>query len=328
MNIIRWGILGTGNIANQFATGLSVLDDHKLVAVGSRRSETANRFADTYNAPNRHDSYEALAADPEVDIVYVATPHVYHAENSLLCLHNGKAVLCEKPFAINEAEARQVIDYARQQQIFLMEAVWTRLLPHLEQVVELVADGAIGTPTLLQANFCFRTRVNPASRLFDPALGGGGLLDVGIYPVYLAHLLLGQPTEIKSLAHLGSTGIDEQAGMIFSHANGAVSVLTSAIRANLPHTAVIAGTEGRIELHERWWAPSSFTLQRDGHEPERIEPEVLGNGYNYEAAEAGHCLRAGRSESEKLPLDTTLAVMRTLDAIRAQWGLRYPMEAA
>ncbi len=326
MELIRWGILGTGNIANQFAKGLSVMDDAKLVAVGSRRAESANRFADTYNAPNRHDSYEALAADPDVDAIYVATPHVYHAENSLLCLEHGKAVLCEKPFTINKAQAQRVIDYARSHKRLIMEAVWTRLLPHMEAVVDLVADGAIGTPTMLHANFGFRTKVNPSSRLFDPALGGGGLLDVGIYPVYLAYLLLGQPTAIQSLAHLGSTGIDEQAGIVFAHENGAISVLTSAIRANLPHTAVIAGTEGRIEIHERWWAPTSFTLQRDGHDPETITPEVVGNGYNYEAAEVGNCLRAGKTESDKLPLDTTLAVMDILDQLRAQWGLRYPME--
>lgn len=328
MQTIRWGILGTGNIANQFAKGLSVMDDAQLVAVGSRHAESAQKFADVYGAPNRHDSYEALAADPDIDIVYVATPHVYHVENSLLCMQHGKAVLCEKPFAINAADAQRAVDYARQHKIFLMEAVWTRLLPHMERVVDLVATGAIGTPTLLQANFAFRTKVNPSSRLFDLALGGGALLDVGIYPVYLAHLLLGQPLEIKALAHLGETGVDEQAGMILRHEGGAVSVLATGIRASLPHTAVIAGTAGHIAIHERWWAPSSFTLHREGHDPEQIRPDVVGNGYNYEAAEAGRCLRIGKTESEKLPLDLTLDVMRSMDTMRAQWGLKYPDEKA
>ncbi len=327
MQPVRWGILGTGNIANQFAKGLAALDDAKLVAIGSRNIDSANRFADTYNAPNRHDSYEALAADPDVEIVYVATPHVYHAENSLLCLEAGKAVLCEKPFAINTAEAERVIDFARRRRIFLMEAVWTRLLPHLEEAMRLVADGAIGQVTMLQANFGFRTRVNPSGRLFDPALGGGALLDVGVYPVYLAHFLLGQPQEVRTLAHLGTTGVDEQAAFLFGYESGAVAVLSTAIRAALPHTAVIAGTEGRILLNERWWAPSSFTIQRDGRPEETITPEVIGNGYNYEAAEAGRCLRAGLTESEKLPWSLTLDVMRTMDALRAEWGLRYPGEA-
>jgi predicted dehydrogenase len=327
MEPIRWGIIGTGNIASQFATGLSVLNDAQLIAVGSRSQETADRFGDKFNVPNRYASYEALAEDPDVDIVYVATPHVYHAENSLLCLRAGKAVLCEKPFAINTAEAQEVIDYARQQRLFLMEAVWTRLLPHMEKVVELVESGAVGQVQMVQANFGFRTRVNPEGRLFNPALGGGALLDVGIYPVYLAHLLLGKPEEIKALAHLGQTGVDELAGVVMGYERGSVAVLSTAIRADLPHTVVIAGTEGHILIHERWWAPSSFTLHRDGKDPETFNPPVEGNGYNYEAAEAARCLRAGLTESEKIPLDTTLDVMRTMDAIRAQWGLRYPGEA-
>lgn len=326
MQPVRWGILGTGNIANQFAKGLAALEDAELVAIGSRRAESANRFADTYNVPNRHDSYEALAADPDVEIVYVATPHVYHAENSLLCLNAGKGVLCEKPFTLNTAQAQRVIDVARQQQIFLMEAVWTRFLPHLDEAMRLVADGAIGEVTMLQANFGFRTQVDAASRLFDPALGGGALLDVGIYPVYLAHLLLGKPQEVRSLAHLGSTGVDEQAAFLFGYTGGAVAVLSTAIRADLPHTAVIAGTAGRIVLNERWWAPSSFTLQRDGHSEETITPSIIGNGYNYEAAEAGRCLRAGLLESAKLPHQLTLDVMQSMDALRAEWGLRYPGE--
>jgi predicted dehydrogenase len=327
MKPIRWGIIGTGNIASQFATGLSVLDDAELVAVGSRSEETANRFGDEFNVPDRHASYEALAENSNVDIVYVATPHVYHAENSLLCLRAGKAVLCEKPFAINAREAQEVIDFARQQKLFLMEAVWTRLLPHMEKVVELVEEGAIGSAQMVQANFGFRTEVDPDGRLFKPALGGGSLLDVGIYPVYLAHLLLGKPDEIKTLAHLGKTGVDELAGILLGYESGSVAVLSSAIRAALPHTVVIAGTKGHILIHERWWAPSSFTLHRDGRDEETFHPTIQGNGYNYEAAEAARCLRAGLTESTKIPLDTTLEVMRTMDAIRAQWGLRYPGEA-
>jgi predicted dehydrogenase len=327
MQPIRWGIIGTGNIASQFARGLSVLDDAELVAVGSRSVESANRFGDTFGVPHRHDSYEALAHDPDVDIVYVATPHVYHADNTLLCMGAGKAVLCEKPFTVNGAQAQTVIDYARQHGIFLMEAVWTRFLPHMEQVLDLVADGAIGQIKMVQANFGFRTEVDPSSRVFDPALGGGSLLDVGLYPIYLAHFVLGKPDEIRTLAHLGETGVDEQAAVLFGYEGGPVAVLSSAIRATLPDTVVLAGDAGQILIHERWWAPSSFTLQRDGHDAETFNPPLEGNGYNYEAAEAGRCLRAGRTESDKLPLDTTLAVMRAMDEIRAAWGLRYPGES-
>lgn len=326
MQPIRWGIIGTGNIASQFARGLAVLDDAQLVAVGSRSAESANRFGDLFDVPHRHSSYEALAHDPDVEIVYVATPHIYHAENSLLCMEAGKAVLCEKPFTINAAQAQTVIDYARQHRLFLMEAVWTRLLPHMEQVIDLVQDGAIGQIKMIQANFGFRTPVDRGSRVFDPVLGGGSLLDVGVYPIYLAHLLLGAPDEMRTLAHLGETGVDEQAAVLLGYGDGAVAVLSSAIRATLPDTVVIAGDAGQILIHERWWAPSSFTLQRDGHDAEIFNPPLEGNGYNYEAAEAGRCLRAGRTESPKLPLDTTLAVMRVMDEIRAAWGLRYPGE--
>ncbi|MBX2998537.1 MAG: Gfo/Idh/MocA family oxidoreductase [Caldilineaceae bacterium] len=326
MQPIHWGIIGTGNIASQFARGLAVLDDAQLVAVGSRSVESANRFGDLFDVPHRHSSYESLAHDPDVDIVYVATPHVYHADNSLLCMGAGKAVLCEKPFTVNGAQAQTVIDYARQHGIFLMEAVWTRFLPHMEQVIGLVQDGAIGQIKMVQANFGFRTEVDPSSRVFDPALGGGSLLDVGIYPIYLAHLLLGAPDEIRTLAHLGETGVDEQAAVLFGYQGGPVAVLSSAIRAALPDTVVIAGDAGQILIHERWWAPSSFTLQRDGHDAETFNPPLEGNGYNYEAAEAAYCLRAGGAESAKLPLDTTLAVMRAMDEIRTVWGLRYPVE--
>lgn len=327
MEPVRWGILGTGNIANQFTTGLSVLDDAELVAVGSRSVASANRFGDTYGVARRHGSYEALANDPEVELVYIATPHVYHLENSLLCLEAGKGVLCEKPFAINATEAGRMLDMARQRQLFMMEAVWTRFLPHMEQIVDLIAGGAIGEVRMIQANFAFQTPFDRSSRLFDPALGGGSLLDVGIYPVFLAHLFLGAPAEIRTLAHLGKSGVDELAGIVLGYESGALAVLTSAIRASLPHTAAIAGDRGHIVIHERWWAPGGFTLQRDGHEEEHFEPVVKGNGYNYEAAEAGRCWRSGLIESPKVPHASTLAVMQTLDAIRSAWGLRYPVEA-
>lgn len=326
MQTIRWGILGSGNIASKFAQGLSVLDDAELAAVGSRAQESADEFGDRYNIPRRHSSYEALADDPNVDAIYVATPHSFHKENSLLCLRAGKAVLCEKPFTINAAEAEEVIAYARTHGLFLMEAMWSRFLPHMQEVRRLIDDGAIGDVRMVKADFCFRTRFNPAGRLFDPALGGGALLDVGIYPVSLAFWLLGPPAQIASHAQLGETGVDEQAGIVFGYTGGELAVLTTAIRTATPHTALIAGTEGYIAIHHSWWAPSSFTLARRGKKEQHIEPETTGNGYNYEAAEVMDCLRAGRTESDTMSLDESLALMRTLDRIRAQWGLRYPME--
>jgi predicted dehydrogenase len=207
-----------------------------------------------------------------------------------------------------------------------MEAIWSRFLPHIVKLRELIAEGAIGEVRQVRADFSFRTEVDPKSRLFDPALGGGGLLDVGIYPVSLAAMLLGAPSDIASLAQLGTTGVDEQAGIVMRYDGGRLAVLTTGIRTSSPHEALILGTEGHIRVHDAWWKPSALTLARDGEAAQPIDAPAVGNGYNYEAAEVMRCLRAGRTESETMPLDESLAIMRTLDAIRAQWGLRYPSE--
>ena len=326
MDAIRWGILGAGGIAGRFAAGLAVMDDARLVAVGSRSAESAAAFGDRFAIPRRHASYAALADDPEVDAIYVATPHPMHYENALLCLRAGKAVLCEKPFTINARQASDLIDEARRRGVLLMEAMWTRFLPHMVALRQAIDGGAIGELQLLKADFCFRTSVNPASRLFDPALGGGALLDVGVYNISLASWLLGTPGRIVSLAQLGATGVDEQAAMIFGYDRGQMALLATAIRTSTPSEALIAGTEGSIRVHAPWWGPSSFTISRPGREDEHVAPECAGNGYNYEAAEIGRCLREGRTESSVMPLDESLAIMRTMDQLRAEWGLRYPGE--
>ena len=216
-NKFRWGILGAGNIAKKFCAGVQALADHELVAVGSRSQEKADQFGAQFNIPHRHNSYEALAADPAVDAIYVATPHPMHKDHSLLCLRHGKAVLCEKPFTINAAEAKVVIDEARRLQIFLMEAMWTRFVPAVVEAKRLIDEGAIGEVRMINADFGFRAGFNPASRAFDPALGGGGLLDVGVYPISLASMLLGRPNRIATLAELGQTGVDEQSAFILGY---------------------------------------------------------------------------------------------------------------
>lgn len=326
---IRWGILGTGNIAKKFAIGLSALPDAALVAVGSRKQETASAFGAEYDVPHRHASYEALANDPDVDVIYVATPHPYHCENTLMCLDAGKAVLCEKPFAINAAQTRQMVAKAREKKLFLMDAVWTRFLPLHVKVRELLASDALGDVRMLHIDFGFRTRFNPQSRLLNPELGGGGLLDVGIYAVQLAAMVFGAaPREIASMAHLGETGVDEQATMIFGYDDGKLAQLSCAIRTMTHHEASIFGTEGRIRLHPAWWRGTTLSLYRKpGNEPDEVLTLPFeGNGYNYEAAEVMACMRAGKTESAVMPLDETLALMETLDTIRGQWGLKYPME--
>lgn len=326
MEKIRWGILGTGRIAGVFAEGLRAVDDAELVAVGSRTAEAAQAFGTRFGAARAHPSYEALANDPEVDAIYVATPHTLHKDNTLLCLAAGKPVLCEKPFAINAGEAAEMIAAARERGLFLMEAMWTRFLPHMVELRELLRAGAIGEVRLLKADFGFRTAVNPAGRLFNPDLGGGGLLDVGIYPVSFAAMVLGTPERIVSMADIGSTGVDEQAALVFGYAAGQLSVLTAAIRTATPHEALICGTDGQIRIHHSWWGLSRMTLSRTGQADQLIDPPTTGNGYNYEAIEVGRCLREGRLESAVIPLGETLAILRTLDQVRAQWGLRYPSE--
>ena len=326
MDKIRWGILGTGRIAGDFATGLGAEEDAEIVAVGSRAQESADRFADRFDIPRRHPTYDALAADPEVDIIYIATPHTLHKENTVTCLRAGKAVLCEKPFAINSQEAAEMIDCARAHGGFLMEAMWTRFLPHIRAMARRIQDGQIGDIRLFQGDFCYRAPLNAERRTFNPALGGGALLDVGVYPISLAHHLLGAPARIASLAHLGVTGVDEMAGVLFQYDDGALAVMSTAVRASTPQSLVISGTKGEIRAHDRWWAPSGFTISRDGHEPETVRPEVNGNGLNYQAVECGRCLREGVTEHPLMPLDETLAIMRLLDGLRAEWGLRYPME--
>ena len=355
--ITRWGILGTGAIAQQFARGLQVLPDARLTAVGSRTADSAERFGRAFDVPHRHADYAALAADPDVDVIYIATPHPLHAENALLCLRGGKAVLCEKPFTLNAAEAQTVIAEARARQLFLIEAMWTRFIPAIVQVRRWLAEGAIGEVRMVTADFGFRAAFDRHSRLLDPALGGGALLDVGIYPVSLASMVLGTPVRVTGLAHLGVTGVDEQSACVLEYAQGQLAVLYSAVRTTTPTEALILGTEGAIRIHPPMYRPERVTLSRtSGLEqmPSRLPARIKtvgralgldrlwqqlrrapgaphrfplqGNGYNYEAAEVARCLRAGKLESDIMPLDETLAIMQTLDQLRAQWGLVYPGE--
>ncbi len=325
MDKFRWGILGTGNIAHQFARGLQALDDAELVAVGSRSQETADSFGDEFGVARRYATYEELANDPEVDAIYISSPHQQHKPNTLLCLEAGKATLCEKPFAINARDAEEMVRFARERGVFLMEAMWTRFLPLMVKLRQMLAEGAIGEVRMLQADFGFRTSFNPQGRLFNPEYGGGALLDVGIYPVSLDSMIFGTPDRVATLAHLGETGVDEQAAMILGHPGGELSVLSTAIRTDTQREAIIMGTEGRIRIHREWWKPDTLTVYR-GTEEEVVELPFAGNGYNYEAAEVKRCVEGGELESPTIPLDETLSTMRTLDRIRAEWGLRYPME--
>lgn len=322
----RWAILGAGNIARKFAEGLGALPEAELLAVGSRSQDKADAFATQFGIARRYDSYEALVADPDIEIVYVATPHPQHRPHSQLCLNAGKAVLCEKPFAVNAAEAAETIELARRRGLFLMEAMWTRFLPIHAQVREWLAVGAIGEPRLLTADFGFRGGWNPDGRLLNPALAGGSLLDVGIYCIAYASMVFGcQPTKITGLPGIGETGVDEQAAFVLGYDRGELALLASAVRTSTPHLARIDGTEGRITA-PAFWHGTQATLERPGQEPETVELPLAGNGYNYQAAEAMACLAEGRLESDRMPLDETVANLQIADELRRQWGLRYPFE--
>lgn len=323
---IRWGILGTGAIAKKFADGLKHVPGAKVMAVGSRQQATADAFGDKYGAPHRYASYAGVAEDADVDVVYVATPHNLHKDNTLLCLHAGKAVLCEKPFCINAAEARAMVQLARAKRLFLMEAMWTRYLPVMVKVRELLADGAVGDIRMVMADFGFRAGYNEESRLLNPHLGGGGLLDVGVYTVSFASMVLGKPSRIVSMADIGKTGVDEQCAMVLGYDGGRLAVLAAAVRTNTPHIAYVLGTDGRIFVHPPFWVPKGLTLVRSGKEDQVFELPYIGNGYNYEAQEVQRCLSEGKLESDIMPLDESIAIMETLDHIRAPWGLKYPME--
>jgi predicted dehydrogenase len=323
---IRWGILSTGWIAKKFAEGLSVLPDAEIVAVGSRAQETADAFGDEYGVPHRHASYEALVGDQDVDVIYIGTPHPFHKDNAILSLEAGKAVLLEKPFTINAGEAEEVIALAREKGLFLMEAMWSRYIPIIVKLRELLAEGAIGEVRMLTADLGFRSEFDPKSRLFNLELGGGALLDVGIYPISFASMVLGTPARIASMAHLGQTGVDEQAGIVFGYDGGQLAILHTALQTSTAIEATVMGTKGKIRVHSAWFYGTTLTLSIEGRDDEAISLPYEGNGYNFEAAEVMRCLREGKLESDVMPLDETLAIMQTLDTIRAQWGFKYPME--
>jgi predicted dehydrogenase len=327
---VRWGILGTGAIASRFATDLARVPDADLRAVGSRTGEAADAFAERFRIPVRHTGYRALVEDPAVDVVYVAVPHPAHHAWALAALEAGRAVLCEKPFTVNAAEARELVASARRRGRFLMEAMWTRFLPSMARVREILDSGGLGEVRTVHADLGIRMRPDPESRLFAPGLGGGALLDLGVYPVSFASFVLGAPRSVTAVATPTATGVDAQTSVILRYASGAHAVLNTTLEVDTPGGAVVAGSEGRLELSGPLFDPWSVRLVR-GTSPnaevvEEIRASDPGHGWNHEAVEVGRCLRAGLLESPTMPLDESVAIMETLDEIRRQTGLRYPFE--
>ena len=320
----RWGILATGNIAARFVQDLRLLPDAEVVAVGSRSAEAAKAFADRHDIPRAYGSWAELATDPDVDVVYVATPHIAHRDAALTCLRAGKAVLCEKPMTLDRAGSAELVETARSHDVFLMEAMWMRCNPLILRTLELIADGAIGDVTTVAADFSLAGPFPPEHRLRSRTLGGGALLDLGIYPVSLAHLLLGVPDEVKAWAKLSPEGVDENTAIILGYESGALATLTCGLLGATPLVATITGTRGRIELPSLFFRPDRFTLHRADAEPEVFSAPLVGGGYQDEAAEVQRCLAAGLRESPLVPHAATLEVMGLLDAVREQVGVTYP----
>ncbi|MDB5022926.1 MAG: afr 2 [Mucilaginibacter sp.] len=327
MKIIRWGILGTGRIARKFASDLQLAEDAILIAVGSRSQQSADEFNKEFPVQYCHYSYLALAQNPEVDVIYIATPHNLHYQNTLLCLQHNKSVLCEKPFAINSRQAIEMINIAKEKKLFLMEALWTKFHPHYIKMQEMIRQGLLGEIKAVLVNFGFRPTPPVPARLFDPALGGGTVMDIGIYNVFIAMSVLGKPDYIDAIMTPASTGVDEQCAILFRYKNGALAQLFSTFSSNLATEADICGTEGRIRLTSRFYEPSStIEFYKEKADKKQIIPVTKepGFGYQYETRHVNDCLRQGLTESNMVSFADTLLLIETLDKIRKAAGIHYP----
>lgn len=319
---VRWGIIGLGKIAHKFAADLQLSDTAMLHGVASRSMEKAIAFAKRYKAQKAYNSYEALAQDPEIDVIYIATPHVFHFENTMLCLKQNKAVLCEKPLGVNSTQVQTMIAEAQARNVFLMEAIWTRFMPSYQKVLKLLQEETIGEIISIRADFGFLGEPNPESRLFNKKLGGGSLLDIGIYPIFLSLLVLGMPSEIKTMARMTPTEVDSFCAMLFDYENGAKAILESTFEVDTPTEGYIFGSKGSIKLHRRFHHANTITLFKDDVETV-FELPHSGNGYIHEIEDVNGCIRNGETENSKLPLAFSAQLMTIIDRVKAQIGLNY-----
>lgn len=323
---VRWGILATGGIARAFTRDLQA-HGHQVTAVGSRSSASATSFASEFDIRRAHGSYDGLVADPDVDVVYVATPHSSHAANAIAALGHGKHVLVEKAFTVNAVEAQAVVDAAARAERLVLEAMWTRFLPHMRFVRDVVRSGRLGEIRSLHADHTQRLSSDPAHRLNDPHLAGGALLDLGVYPLSFAHDLLGPPAEVTACGTLKATGVDASVATILRHGSGALSTSFSSSESRGPNTAAVLGSEGRLDIDAIWYTPAAVTVRGAGGEVvERFEHPVGGRGMQYQAAEVERLLASGQTASPMMTPQDSVAVMATMDEVRAAIGVRYPSE--
>jgi predicted dehydrogenase len=325
-NPVRWGIIGPGRIAHQFADGLKVIDDAALYAVASTQLDRANAFAAQHGGQKTYDSYEALVSDPQVDAIYIATPHRFHLENALLCLTARKPVLCEKPLTVNAAETRQLIDAARTNHAFLMEALWTRYLPIYQPVREWLDAQSIGDLRLLVSTFGFNVPKAEDDGWCRPELAGGTLLDMGVYPIAVSQWIMGQnPQTFSVQSQLASTGVDELTAGLLKYDNGVISQFHSSFVHDGVNDFYIYGSTGHIRIHAAYWAATQATLSANGQTTTVSRP-LRGSGFEYQTEEAMRCIRAGLIESQRMSHADTLANMELMDQMRAQIGVKYPFE--
>ncbi|MEP6748709.1 MAG: Gfo/Idh/MocA family oxidoreductase [Bacteroidota bacterium] len=325
--IFKWGIIGPGKIAQKFAAALENVPDAVLHAVASRDIEKAKQFAATYRAPFFYGDYNSVANNPEIDAVYIATPHTFHHAHALLCLRKKKAVLCEKPMSVNYASTAEMISVAGENNVFLMEAMWSRFLPIINKTLELIKDGEIGEVKFLQADFGFVAPFDAGSRLYDLKLGGGSLLDVGIYPLFLALFILGKPDEIKAFSHLAATGADETTDAMLFYKNGTMANILSSITAQTPITAEITGTKGTIILDRPWYKGNTIRVRKNDVITDTISVPYEGNGFEFQIQEVQACLQAGMIESNLMPLDFSLLMSKIMNDIAGMSNIAYKIQS-
>jgi predicted dehydrogenase len=323
MDRYNWGIIGLGKIANLFAQDLNLSKRGNLYAVASRSEEKAKTFANTYGAEKFYGSYEDLAADKQIDTVYIASPHVFHHSHTVMCLEAGKHVLCEKPVGMNAEEVRDMVRSAQKHKRLLTDALWTRWIPATEKVLDLIKSGTIGRVKMIKADFGFKPEYDPASRLFNMTLGGGSLLDIGIYPVFLSLLILGVPDEIKALALKCETGADIQCGMVFKYNSDQLSLLDSSLVTETATEAWIYGDSGAVKMHGRFHHAKTISLYKHQKLQDSFHIDYVGNGYYHEIEAFMSCLDEGLTESKEMPLSFSEDLIMTLDRIRKQIDLNY-----
>ncbi|MCF8367602.1 MAG: Gfo/Idh/MocA family oxidoreductase [Bacteroidales bacterium] len=320
---INWGIIGLGQIAERFAEDIQRSENAILHAVASREQMKAKQFSQRFHTEKYYGSYEELAKDDAIDVVYVATPHTFHYENTMMCLQHGKSVLCEKPMGMNTREVQSMFKEAASRKLFIMEGMWTRFIPATVKLFELLGSKTIGDILFLHADFGFKAKFDPMGRIFNKNLGGGSLLDIGIYPIYLSLEVLGSPSEIKAIARMSETSVDSYCAMLFDYKNEASAMLESNFEADTPIEAIIYGNKGSIKIHSRWHHSEKITLQKNGEEKEVFDLPYAGNGYIYEIDEVNQCLLNKATFSKKLPPGLSLDLIRIIDHVKDIIGLHY-----